>query len=264
LREDCWHSSAVPTQADKVRSLFDSEALEYVRDRERQYSFQSQKKIVLEMLQGSAGRALDIGCGPAVMEEALLERGFEIWGIDASTQMIEHGKARIAGHPRAGRCHLAVGDAERLPCADGFYDAILSMGALEYLPSYAPALREMHRALRSGGVAVLTLPNQIAAYHVARDGYHRAHALASRALGRPSSEASAVAVNRCIPWRLDQQLAQAGFRKLDSRTCNFIFFPLHDKLPRTSLALNRGLWPLSGSPLGLFLGAQYIVKAQKR
>ena len=254
------------TQADKVRNLFDSEALEYVRDREQQYSFLSQKKIVLEMLEGSGGRALDIGCGPAMMEAALLERGFETWGIDASAQMIEYGKARIAGHPQAGRCHLAVGDAERLPCADGFYDAILSMGVLEYLPSYEPALREMHRALRSGGVVVLTLPNRVSAYHSMRRGYHKALALARRAVrGRSSgSDAGAVAVNQCIPWRLDRELAQAGFRKLDSRVCNFIFFPLHDRLPRASAALNRALWPLARTPLGPFLGAQYVVKAQKR
>jgi hypothetical protein len=113
---------------------------------------------------------------------------------------------------------------------------------------------------------VLTLPNRVSAYHGARRGYHKAVTLARQALrGRGSdSGAGAVAVNLCIPWRLDRQLAQAGFRKLDSRSCNFIFFPLHDKLPRASLALNRRLWPLSASPLGLFLGAQYIVKAQKR
>ena len=71
-------------------------------------------------------------------------------------------------------------------------------------------------------------------------------------------------MNRCVPWQLDRQLAQAGFRKLASRACNFIFFPLHDRYPHASLALNRRLAPLSASPLGLLLGTQYIVKAQKK
>jgi ubiquinone/menaquinone biosynthesis C-methylase UbiE len=249
----------VSSHDDNVRSLFDSAALAYVREREQEYSFQSQKKIVLEMLQGSSGRALDMGCGPAMMEEALLERGLEVWGIDASERMIEHAKERIERHAQAQRCHLAVGSAERLPCADGFYDAILSMGMLEYLPDYEPVLREMHRALRNGGIAVLTVPSRVCVYHIARDGYHRARSFARRSAGGQGS----VPVNRCIPWRLDRQLAQAGLRKLESRVCNFIFFPLHEKLPRASLALNRSLAPLSGSPLGLFLGAQYIVKVEK-
>ena len=252
-----WHCTAVSSHDDSVRDLFDSAALAYVREREQEYSFQSQKKIVLEMLQGSSGRALDIGCGPAMMEEALLERGLEVWGIDASDRMIMCAKERMERHAQARRCHLAVGSAERLPCADGFYDAILSMGMLEYLPDYEPALREMHRALRNGGIAVLTVPSRVCVYHLAREAYEKARSLARRGQG-------AVRVNRCIPWRLDRQLARAGLRKLESRVCNFIFFPLHEKLPRASLALNRRLTPLTGSPLGLFLGTQYIVKVEKR
>jgi SAM-dependent methyltransferase len=193
------------------------------------------------------------------MEEVLLERGLEVWGIDVSERMIEHAKERIERHAQARRCHLA-GSAERLRCADGFYDAILSMGMLEYLPDYEPALREIHRALRNGGIAVLTVPNRVSVYHIAREGYDRARSFAGRAGGGQGS----VTVNRCIPWRLDRQLARAGLRKLESRVCNFIFFPLHEKLPRASLALNRRLASLSGSPLGLFLGTQYTVKVEKR
>jgi hypothetical protein len=50
---DC---TALPSQADRVRRLFDSAARAYAREREQEYSFRSQKKIVLEMLQGSRGR----------------------------------------------------------------------------------------------------------------------------------------------------------------------------------------------------------------
>ena len=97
-------------------------------------------------------------------------------------------------------------------------------------------------------------------YHIAREGYEKARSLARRSVHGQGS----VRVNRCIPWRLDGQLARAGLRKLDGRVCNFIFFPLHETLPRASLALNRRLAPLSGSPLGLFFGAQYVVKIEKR
>jgi hypothetical protein len=47
-----------------VGEYFDAEALEYVRERESQVSFQAQKRIVLEMLAGAGGRALDVGGGP--------------------------------------------------------------------------------------------------------------------------------------------------------------------------------------------------------
>jgi ubiquinone/menaquinone biosynthesis C-methylase UbiE len=241
-----------------VRAYFDDAALEYVRERERQYSFLCQKQLVLEMLEGAHGRLLDLGCGPAVMEEALVARGFSVRGIDASEAMIEHGKARIAASGLAERCSLAVGDVTRLGGADGFYDAVLSMGLLEYLPHYGPALQEIHRVLRPGGIVVLTVPNRMSPYHASRRAYHGARSL----LGRRRHDA--VTVNPCIPWQLDRLLERHGFRTLERRGCNFIFFPLHDKLPAASDALNRALWPLARTPLGCVAGAQYIVKARKR
>src|SRR5919197_762452 len=49
---------ANPAKA-QVQALFDSLALEYVRERERQFSFISQKRIVVEMLMGSRAGVLE-------------------------------------------------------------------------------------------------------------------------------------------------------------------------------------------------------------
>jgi hypothetical protein len=106
-------------------------------------------------------------------------------------------------------------------------------------------------------VAVLTVPNRRSPYHAAR----RAHSALRAFAGRPYGGAL---VNSCVPRRLDRQLAQLGLRKLESRGCNFILFPLHEKLPRASVALNRALWPLARTPLGPLFGAQYLVSARKR
>ena len=47
---------ATPAAAKaKVEALFDSLALEYVREREQQFSFVSQKRIVMELLRGQRG-----------------------------------------------------------------------------------------------------------------------------------------------------------------------------------------------------------------
>jgi len=66
----------------QVEALFDSLALEYVRDREQQFSFVCQKRIVMEMLGGVKGRLLEVGCGPAVMTPDLLAMGVLVHGID--------------------------------------------------------------------------------------------------------------------------------------------------------------------------------------
>ena len=251
--------TGLTTPADskaKVEALFDSLALEYVREREQQFSFVSQKRIVMELLRGHRGRLLEVGCGPGVMLPDLLAMGFEVHGIDVSAEMIRRAEQRMASHALATRCRLSVGDVEHLRYSDASFDAVLSMGVLEYVPDYARALREISRVLKPGGHAVLTVPNQASAYHLARSGYLTCR----RLLG--ASRRSGVASPR-LPWALDRALASAGLRKMDSRACNFIFFPLKELHEPASDALNRALTPLSGWTFAPFLGAQYIVKAQK-
>ena len=240
-----------------VRAMFDSLALEYVRSREQQVSFQAQKRIVIDMLGGVEGRLLEVGCGPAVMTPELLAMGLEVQGIDVSGEMVRRAEQRMAGHPLARRCQFALGDVERLQFAGGSFNAVLCMGVLEYLPRYGRALAEMQRVLAPGGVVVLTVPNRASAYHLARDGYFTVKSRLRR------SAAERLAHNRCVPWKFDRELAEAGLRKVQSQACNFIFFPLQELLPRASESLNRALEPLAPSAVAPLLGAQYIVKAEK-
>lgn len=198
-----------------VQELFDSLALEYVRERDAQPSFQRQKREVLSLLEGSEGRLLDVGCGPACMEEDLLARGFTVVGVDASMEMLRHGERRLAGHPLRHRCRLEPGDVERLQYPDGSFDAVICMGVLEYLAAYDRAIGEIHRVLRSGGLAVLTVPNRLSPRHV----LDAALRWAKRAVGRATDEPP----NRCIPWRLAALLRRHGFRVLARRYCGTQF-----------------------------------------
>jgi SAM-dependent methyltransferase len=176
--------------------------------------------------------------------------------------MIAFAKERMAGHRMAARCHLSVGEGEHLAFAEGFFDAIVSMGVLEYLPSYERMIGEMHRLLRRGGIAVLTVPNRIAAYRIARTAYQMLRDTAKRVAGRALAQRPVT--HPCLPWQLDLQLERAGLRKIEGRFCNFIFFPLHELHSGASEALNRRLTDgLSDSPLGKAFGSQYVVKVQK-
>ena len=137
--------------AAAIRRYFDAASDQYARGRAQEYSFTAQKRIALEFLPARSARVLDIGCGPAVLADELLERADEYSGIDLSPQMIAHGAARMKGHPQGSRCTLSVGDAEALAFPDASFDAVVALGLLEYLPSYERALREMCRVLRPGG-----------------------------------------------------------------------------------------------------------------
>ena len=245
----------------QVQALFDSLALEYVRERERQFSFVSQKRIAIEFLGSARGRLLELGCGPAPMLPELLAMGYEVHGIDMSGEMVRRARQRMAGHPLEKRCKFSVGDVERLEIPQTSYDAVLCMGVLEYLPRYDRALAEVSRVLKPGGIAVFALPNRASAYHVARAAYVKLRD-AERRLRRRQAPLP-MAHNRCVPWKLDRELEAAGLRKVKSRACNFMFFPLQELAPRLADSLNRALMPLSGASLAPFLGAQYVVKVQK-
>jgi ubiquinone/menaquinone biosynthesis C-methylase UbiE len=244
-----------------VQALFDSLALEYVREREHQVSFATQKRIVIGMLGGAKGRLLEVGCGPAVMTPELLAMGFEVQGIDVSSEMVRRAGQRMAGHPLEKRCRFALGDVERLQYPSNTFNAVVCMGVLEYLPRYGRALAEMCRVLVPGGIVVLTLPNRASAYHVAASGYAAVRSIERKLRGRAAPER--VAHNRCVPWKFDRELPDAGLRKVQSQACNFMFFPLQELLPRVSDRLNRALTPLAPSAVAPLLGAQYIVKAEK-
>jgi ubiquinone/menaquinone biosynthesis C-methylase UbiE len=254
------HAACVSAKA-QVQALFDSLALQYVRERERQFSFLAQKSIAIEFLGGVRGRLLEAGCGPGIMMPELAAMGFDAHGIDISREMIRRARQRMKGHPLEKRCSFAVGDVEGLELPDAGYDAVLCMGVLEYLPRHSSALAEISRVLKPGGVAVIALPNRRSAYHLTRAGYGALRALERWLRGRRGP--MRLAPNRCVPWQFDRELAAAGLRKLEGRGCNFIFFPLQELLPRASESLNRALAPLARSPLAIPLGAQYIVKAQK-
>jgi SAM-dependent methyltransferase len=198
-----------------------------------------------------------------MMEPALLERGLEVWGIDASARMIEYGRERMAAHPMRERCHLSLGDAERLAWPEGYFDAVISMGVLEYLSSYDRVIAEVRRTLRPGGIAALTLPSRVSAYRLTRGAFDAARAAAKQLLGRPPRPAGELPVRHCVPWQFDAQLERAGLHKIEGRFCNFIFFPLYELHSGASDALNRRLERFSSGPLGAALGAQYIVKVQK-
>ena len=256
------HERTAPLSAKaQVETLFDSLALEYLRERDRQVSFVSQRAIVIDFLGEAKGRLLEVGCGPAVMTPELLAMGFEAHGIDVSCEMVRRARQRMAGHPLEKRSRFSVDDVERLHIAEGSYDAVLCMGVLEYLPRYSRALAEISRVLKPGGIAVIALPNRASAYHVAREAYRRFRMLERRLRGRRAPYR--MAHNRCVPWQFDRSLERAGLVKVASRACNFMFFPLQELAPGIADSLNRMLLRFSAARFAPLIGAQYIVKAKK-
>jgi len=106
-----------------------------------------------------ADRILEIGFGPGIAVEALariVTRG-QIAGVDYSRAMVAAASRRNREAIRDGRVALQVGEAARLPFPDGAFDKVYGIHTIYFWPDGPAGLKEMHRVLRPGGTAVLTI-----------------------------------------------------------------------------------------------------------
>jgi len=94
-----------------------------------------------------ARRALDVATGAGHTARALLDRDVPtVVATDASPAMVE---TAVDGTPGL---RGVVADAERLPIADGAFDAVTCRIAAHHFPAPVAFVAEVHRALRPGGV----------------------------------------------------------------------------------------------------------------
>jgi SAM-dependent methyltransferase len=111
-------------------------------------------------------QVLDVGCGPGSITLGLAERVApgRVVGIDLQPSQVEQARG-LALMRGAANVHFEVADIYDLPFADGVFDAVLAHGVLMHLGKPVPALQQMHRVLRAGGVLGLRDPDLGAVLH---------------------------------------------------------------------------------------------------
>jgi SAM-dependent methyltransferase len=92
-------------------------------------------------------RALDVGCGPGPLTYALADAlGAEnVAAVDPSEPFVEACRMRVPG------ADVRVGVGERLPFADGSFDAVLAQLVVQLMEDREAGVREMARVTRPGG-----------------------------------------------------------------------------------------------------------------
>lgn len=95
---------------------------------------------------------LDLGCAFGYGTR-LLARHYRTDGLDASAGYI--GRARRA----VPEARFTVGDAARLPYADGAFAGVVLLDVLEHVGDERAVIAEVARVLRPGGTLVLSVPH---------------------------------------------------------------------------------------------------------
>lgn len=106
-------------------------------------------------------RVLDVGCASGGLSAMLVERGASVVGVDLNPRLVERARERLGG-----RAQFYVADiAAPMPFLEpGSFDIVTASLVLHYLADWGPPLGEFARALRPGGLLL------ISTHHPAHDG----------------------------------------------------------------------------------------------
>ncbi len=151
---------------------------------------------------------LDVGCGTGTLALAAKRRvgpGVDVFGIDASPEMIARAQAR--SKKRSAGVAFRQAAVERLPFLDGQFDVVLSSLMLHHLPDdiRARAFTEIRRVLKPTGRFLAV------DYRPPANALRRS--LVRLTLGRAMADYD---IGVCVP-----QLEAAGFRKVESGPTRF-------------------------------------------
>jgi SAM-dependent methyltransferase len=127
------------------------------REQERSFWFRSRNRLLADLTQRwmpNAATVLEIGCGTGYVLAGLrqvLPRA-QFTGSEVSSVGLEYAALRLGSE-----VSLFQMDAHAIPFSDEF-DLIAACDVLEHLEDDVAALSEIHRALKPGGCALLTVP----------------------------------------------------------------------------------------------------------
>lgn len=232
-------------------------------------------RYFLEMLEGTSGRVLEVGCGSGQMQLDLARRGYEMYGLDIATGMVQATRKLLNEKLPAYKPRLLVGDIEALGFPNNFFDIVLAAGVIEYLRSDDKSFREFSRVLKPGGMIILSVRNKLnlarpittgrdllQSAPVLGSGINAANKALRAMLSLPPN--GGIPGKRHIPSQLKRALRQAGLEPSDHSFYHFAVFPrlLERKYGEFCSRWGQKLETFRRSPLG-YLANQYIIQAKK-
>lgn len=155
---------------------------------------------------GSKSKALDLGCGGGEFSILASRYCNSVVGLDFSESSLRRAHKKI-DPPGINKLKFIQADAVRLPFKDNIFDLVFSFSTLEYIRDLEAVLKEMHRLLRSDGVAIFDLGNVLSL---------------NRVLNALCSD---LQVFNLWPFKMERIIRRANFKLLEHRM--FQLFPMY-------------------------------------
>jgi demethylmenaquinone methyltransferase/2-methoxy-6-polyprenyl-1,4-benzoquinol methylase len=107
------------------------------------------RRLVSMAAVGPGTLALDLACGTGDLGLALASGGGRVIGLDVTMRMLEIARAKTVPPLRLA---LIAGDMMSLPLPDGVVDVVTTGYGIRNVPRIEPAIGEIRRVLRPGGM----------------------------------------------------------------------------------------------------------------
>ncbi|TPG86642.1 class I SAM-dependent methyltransferase [Brevibacillus laterosporus] len=161
---------------------------------------QGSRKTILplftQLLSDQPGRILDAGCGDGYASFKLASLGYDVTGLDISTEMIAYATEQTKQLSLSTSLQFVEGDVAATPYSDQTFAGILSINAMEFTPSPLAVLQEFHRILQPNGLLLLGVLGPTAG--------PRAHSY-------PRLYGKAAIQNTIMPWEANKLAQENGF-----------------------------------------------------
>lgn len=170
------------------------------------------KEFLVWLQPSSNWEWLDVGCGTGALTEVILQGAYPsyVTAMDPSAGFIEYARAHITDP----RTTIRIADAQALPVESAHFDAAVAGLVLNFVPQPLLAVREMVRAVRSGGLVAAYVWDYAGQMELIRYFWDAAVALNPAAADLDEGRRFPL----CAPGPLRELFAQAGLTEVQVRS----------------------------------------------
>ncbi len=127
-------------------------------DNQKAYTTATELEIIRNHLPLEGKRVLELGCGKAIMTRQLVESFAPIEIIATEVDKVQHERNLLLKNLPGVK--FVFGGAEKIDLPEESVDVVIMLKSLHHVPiaSMADAMGEIHRVLKTGGLAYISEP----------------------------------------------------------------------------------------------------------